>query len=56
MAEIVQLGSGVTERIQTSTETVTTSKTLTWWGDVWRRFSHQRVPVVGCQWSPPWSS
>src|ERR1700674_2582660 len=58
MAKIAQSGSGASDRVQTATEPATPPKsptwppptafprTLTWWGDVWRRFSRQRVPMI----------
>jgi peptide/nickel transport system permease protein len=46
MAEIAQLGSEAGKRAETSGEPFAGAKTLTWWGDVWRRFSRQRVPMA----------
>src|SRR5262249_9155136 len=58
MAEIAHRDSGASERVQAAAGSTTVPKpagpaqpvvvprTLTWWGDVWRRFSRQRVPMV----------
>jgi peptide/nickel transport system permease protein len=56
MAEIAQLGSGAPKRVppseasatiaKTATQLDSSAKTLTWWGDVWWRFSRQRVPMI----------
>lgn len=58
MAKIAQSGSGAPDQVQTATQLATPPKTptwtqptafpktLTWWGDVWRRFSRQRVPMI----------
>jgi peptide/nickel transport system permease protein len=52
MAEAAGPGTSTPEhgvsapRTSAGTAPVKAQKSLTWWGDVWRRFSRQRVPVV----------
>ena len=52
MAEVAGPGTGTPERgvpvprAPARMAQVGAPKSLTWWGDVWRRFSRQRVPMV----------